>query len=174
MKKRYLVLTALLMTGLLIAGCTKKPEPEPVVNDPTVTTVTEPDETENKENVQEPEEEKPKETGEEGQNVLDLIDADYMDVSFYIVNLTGVDIGMVACIDPITNEQVNAGGVKAEEVIVLTMEWPIEETVFNFAVYNKLGELVSESKVDITGVTKSVTITLSGDHSLDSVTSEIK
>ncbi|MCR5279193.1 MAG: hypothetical protein K6E19_07090 [Lachnospiraceae bacterium] len=100
--------------------------------------------------------------------------AETIPVSFYITNLTGVDIGMVSTLDPITEEQIDLGELNAGKVMIINLQWPVESTQFDMAIYNVAGDLVSVSKVDVTGVTSSVTITLSGDNNLDSVSSTVE
>ena len=95
-------------------------------------------------------------------------------VDFSIVNLCGADIGMISTISPYTDEQVDIGYLADGTVLKITMDWPEEVTVFDLAVYNVNGELVSTSEVDITGVTESVTITLSGEGDLEDVKAEVK
>ena len=95
------------------------------------------------------------------------------EIVFTISNLCGVDIGMISTLDPYTGEQMDVGMLRAGLSIVITMQWPLENTTFDFAVYNVNGDLVSTSEVDITGVQESVSIVLSGDGDLESVTSTI-
>lgn len=95
------------------------------------------------------------------------------EIVFTISNLCGVDIGIISTLDPYTGEQMDVGMLRAGLSIVITMQWPLENTTFDFAVYNVNGDLVSTSEVDITGVQESVSIVLSGDGDLESVTSTI-
>lgn len=95
-------------------------------------------------------------------------------VDFSIVNLCGADIGMISTISPYTDEQVDIGYLADGTVLKVTMDWPEEVNIFDLAVYNVNGELVSTSEVDITGVTESVTITLSGEGDLEDVKAEVK
>lgn len=95
-------------------------------------------------------------------------------VDFSIVNLCGADIGMISTISPYTDEQVDIGYLADGTVLKITMDWPEEVNIFDLAVYNVNGELVSTSEVDITGVTESVTITLSGEGDLEDVKAEVK
>ena len=95
-------------------------------------------------------------------------------VDFSIVNLCGADIGMISTISPYTDEQVDIGYLADGSVLKITMDWPEEVNIFALAVYNVNGELVSASEVDITGVTESVTITLSGEGDLEDVKAEVK
>ncbi len=95
-------------------------------------------------------------------------------VKFYITNLCGVDIGMIATLDPVTKEQVDLGELPADKIMMLNFDWPKDVTTFDMAVYNVAGDLVSVSNIDITGVKESVMITLSGDHNLDSVNTTVE
>ena len=162
--KRFMMLIALILSVLLITGCKKNnvedinipnTEVETNIDDDslngnTVVTDNPVNETENK---------TPEVTS--------------IELSFSVVNYTGVDIGMISTLDPESGEQLNLGGLEADKALILKMEWPLSKTDFNLAVYNMNGDLVSESVVDITGATQSVTIELIGDHSLDNVSSQV-
>lgn len=95
-------------------------------------------------------------------------------VKFVICNFCGVDIGMISTLDPLSKEQIDLGSLNAGTAMILNLEWPADATQFDMAVYNMAGELVSVSNIDITGVTSSVTITLSGDNNLESVETNIE
>ena len=95
------------------------------------------------------------------------------EITFTISNLCGVDIGMISILDPYTGEQMDVGMLRAGLSMVITIQWPLDNTTFDFAVYNINGDLVSTSEVDITGVKESVSIVLSGDGNLESVSSNV-
>ena len=71
------------------------------------------------------------------------------EITFTISNLCGVDIGMISILDPYTAEQMDVGMLRDGLSIVITLQWPLDNTVFDFAVYNVNGDLVSTSEVDI-------------------------
>ncbi len=97
-----------------------------------------------------------------------------IDITVTVVNLCGVDIGMVSTIDPYTDEQVDLGGLPADQLINISELWPRDKTIFDLAIYNVNGELVSASEVDITGIKEKVTITLSGDGDLENIESVVE
>ena len=100
--------------------------------------------------------------------------SDSLEVEFVITNSCKEDIGMIAILDPVTKEQVNIGELPDGKLISFTLTWPADETDFNMAVYNKNGDLVSESKIDVTGVTEKVILLLSGDHNVENVEVKIE
>ena len=103
-----------------------------------------------------------------------LIDAsNTIQISVVVVNLCGVDIGMVASLDPYTGEQLNLGPLPPDQVMSITEYWPMDKTIYDIAVYNVNGDLVSSSEIDITGIQNSLTITFSGDGDLEKVESKI-
>ena len=103
-----------------------------------------------------------------------LIDAsNTIQISVVVVNLCGVDIGMVASLDPYTGEQLNLGPLPPDQVMSITEYWPMDKTIYDIAVYNVNGDLVSSSEINITGIQNSLTITFSGDGDLEKVESKI-
>ncbi len=87
-----------------------------------------------------------------------------------IINQCKADIGMVSVINPFDESQMDIGELPDGGVLNLSYtDWPKDVTAFDVAFYNKAGKMVSSSSIDITGVTKRVTISLSGDKSIDKV-----
>ncbi|MGN0403525.1 MAG: hypothetical protein ACI4HQ_14875 [Acetatifactor sp.] len=89
-------------------------------------------------------------------------------LSITILNLCGVDIGMLAVIDPVTGEQVNIGSLANEEALTLN-NWPVDVTTIQWAVYNQRGELYQEAATDIRDAKTGVSIVLKGNGSIDNV-----
>ncbi len=100
--------------------------------------------------------------------------ANTLEISVIVVNLCGVDIGMVAIIDPYTGEQVNLGPLPVDQVMNVSEYWPMDKTDFDIAIYNMAGDLVAESEIDVTGIQESLTITFSGDGDLENVDSRVE
>lgn len=87
-----------------------------------------------------------------------------------IINQCKADIGMVSVINPFDESQMDIGELPDGGVLNLSYtDWPKDVTAFDVAFYNKAGKMVSSSSIDITGVTKRVTISLSGNKSIDKV-----
>ncbi len=87
-----------------------------------------------------------------------------------IINQCKADIGMVSVINPFDESQMDIGELPDGGVLNLSYtDWPKDVTTFDVAFYNKAGKMVSSSSIDITGVTKRVTISLSGDKNIDKV-----
>ena len=87
-----------------------------------------------------------------------------------IINQCKADIGMVSVINPFDESQMDIGELPDGGVLNLSYtDWPKDVTAFDVAFYNKAGKMVSSSSIDITGVTKRVTISLSGDKNIDKV-----
>lgn len=92
-----------------------------------------------------------------------------------IINQCKADIGMVSVINPFDESQMDIGELPDGGVLNLSYtDWPKDVTAFDVAFYNKAGKMVSSSSIDITGVTKRVTISLSGDKSIDKVNGTVE
>lgn len=97
-----------------------------------------------------------------------------LDFQVLITNMCKADIGMVSILDPYEGEQHNVGELPDGQVLTFSFtDWPADVTDFNVAFYNKSGELVSSSTVDITGVKTMVTIMLTGEGNIEKVKSDI-
>ena len=86
-----------------------------------------------------------------------------------VVNMCGIEVGMVAVIDPATGEQVNLDSLSTGESISMEANWPSDVNEFQWALYNTDGELCIEGKTDISKVTTSATLVLTGDGNLENV-----
>ncbi|MBP5305584.1 MAG: hypothetical protein J6Z02_07005 [Lachnospiraceae bacterium] len=100
--------------------------------------------------------------------------SDSVKVEFIFTNACKEDIGMISILDPVSSEQINLGELPDGKLMKVNLDWPKDKTDFDMAVYNRNGDLVSETKVDITGVTEQVTLLLSGDHNIENVEAKIK
>ncbi len=100
--------------------------------------------------------------------------ANQIDITVTVINMCGVDIGMVSTIDPYTEEQMDLGSLPADQIINISETWPRDKTTYDLAIYNMAGDLVSVTEVDITGITEKLTITLSGDGDLSDIKSEVE
>ncbi len=190
MKRRIaFFLITILTLAFALTGCKRTheeikdyefaPKQETQVDDPADTTTETPADTPDETSVDNPDE-TGDQTGADGDttdvdNPSDVQEPENEDpeITFTISNLCGVDIGMISILDPYTAEQMDVGMLRDGLSIVITLQWPLDNTVFDFAVYNVNGDLVSTSEVDITGVQESVSIVLSGDGDLENVVSTI-
>lgn len=86
-----------------------------------------------------------------------------------VVNMCGIEIGMVAVIDPATGEQVNLDSLSDQESISMEADWPSSVTEFQWALYNTDGELCIEGKTDISSARTSATLLLTGNGDLEKV-----
>ena len=86
-----------------------------------------------------------------------------------VVNMCGIEIGMVAVIDPVTGEQVNLDSLSDQESISMEADWPSSVNEFQWALYNTDGELCVEGTTDISGAQTAVTLLLTGDGDLEKV-----
>lgn len=86
-----------------------------------------------------------------------------------VVNMCGIEIGMVAVIDPVTGEQVNLDALSDQESISMEADWPSSVKEFQWALYNTDGELCIEGKTDISSAQTSATLLLTGDGDLEKV-----
>ena len=190
MKRRIaFFLITILTLAFALTGCKRTheeikdyefaPKQETQVDDPVDTTTETPADTPDETSVDNPDVSSDQ-TGTDGDttdvdNPSDVQEPENEDpeITFTISNLCGVDIGMISILDPYTAEQMDVGMLRADLSIVITLQWPLDNTTFDFAVYNVNGDLVSTSEVDITGVQESVSIVLSGDGDLENVVSTV-
>ena len=84
-------------------------------------------------------------------------------------NECGIDIGMFFVIDPISGEQYNISAIADGQSVSMPVEWPVEITDFQWALYNQNGELCVEATTDISQAESGVTLLLTGDGNLDDV-----
>ena len=84
-------------------------------------------------------------------------------------NECGIDIGMFSVIDPISGEQYNISAIADGQSVSMPVEWPVEITDFQWALYNQNGELCVEATTDISQAESGVTLLLAGDGNLDDV-----
>ena len=84
-------------------------------------------------------------------------------------NECGIDIGMFSVIDPISGEQYNISAIADGQSVSMPVEWPVEITDFQWALYNQNGELCVEATTDISHAESGVTLLLTGDGNLDDV-----
>lgn len=84
-------------------------------------------------------------------------------------NECGIDIGMFSVIDPISGEQYNISAIADGQSVSMPVEWPVEITDFQWALYNQNGELCVEATTDISQAESGVTLFLTGDGNLDDV-----
>ncbi len=96
-------------------------------------------------------------------------DADTRTLTLSVVNMCGIEIGMVAVIDPVTGEQVNLDSLSDGESISMEADWPSSVTEFQWALYNTDGELCVEGKTDISAAKTSASLLLTGDGDLEKV-----
>lgn len=85
------------------------------------------------------------------------------------INLLNVDIGMICMIDPVTMQQINVDALPAEQLISTEVNVPTENKEIKWAIYNKNGELYSESTTDVSNAKSSVWIILKGDKTIDGI-----
>lgn len=84
-----------------------------------------------------------------------------------VVNMCGIEVGMVAVIDPVTGEQVNLDSLSDQESISMEADWPSSVNEFQWALYNTDGELCVEGTTDISSAQTTVTLLLTGDGDLE-------
>ncbi|MCI6064509.1 hypothetical protein MR818_03840 [bacterium] len=95
--------------------------------------------------------------------------ADHKSIIITATNECGIDIGMFSVIDPISGEQYNISAIADGQSVSMPVEWPVEITDFQWALYNQNGELCVEATTDISQAESGVTLLLTGDGNLDDV-----
>ena len=99
----------------------------------------------------------------------EVTEADTRTLTLSVVNMCGIEIGMVAVMDPVTGEQVNLDSLSDGESISMEANWPSSVTEFQWALYNTDGELCIEGKTDISAAKTSASLLLTGDGDLEKV-----
>ncbi|MCR5467497.1 MAG: hypothetical protein K6F37_00940 [Lachnospiraceae bacterium] len=84
-------------------------------------------------------------------------------LTIMIVNLTGVDLGGFAYINPLTDEQENTGSFEDGHSYTLDLVWPVEKEEFEWALYNMDGKLAIEGSSNMTEAVNGATIVINGD-----------
>ena len=107
-------------------------------------------------------------------HITDNEAADVIPVEITVVNMCGADIGMFAMIDPGSGEQINVDSIGNGESITIGVNWPCDETELQWALYNEAGELCIEATSDLTAITKSATIIVSGDGDAETVKLQVE
>lgn len=87
-------------------------------------------------------------------------------------NQCGVDIGMLAVIEPTTGEQASVDPIPAGESVSLDADWPEDESEFHWALYNDDGELYMEGVTDLSVATSKATITFLGEGDVSQIQEE--
>ena len=171
-KKRLSILLLISLLSISLAGCTKKPVTSESVSFPEeiplITTTSASSSSSESTSVSEVESsvsfEAPVETEEPT-----------VDFKLIVVNQCKADIGMVCMIHPVSAEQVNVGELPDGTALILNFEgWPERKTTMDLAFYTIYGELKSTTELDITGVTSTVTVSLSGDGDIENVKGDVK
>lgn len=149
MKKRVVIITLIVSMLLAFTGCNdKKPEVYEInknVTKPITENADQPDE------LNEPDE----------LNGLNL--------KVYYINSLSVDIGMIGIIDPETKQQINVDALPAGQLISTEVNISTENKEIKWAIYNKNGELYSESTTDVSDANESVWFIIRGDKAVDGV-----
>ena len=107
--------------------------------------------------------------GDDASSAIESTAEDTRALTLSVVNMCGIEIGMVAVIDPVTGEQVNLDSLSDQESISMEADWPSSVTEFQWALYNTDGELCIEGKTDISSAKTSATLLLTGDGDLEKV-----
>lgn len=107
--------------------------------------------------------------GDDASSAIESTAEDTRALTLSVVNMCGIEIGMVAVIDPVTGEQVNLDSLSDQESISMEADWPSSVNEFQWALYNTDGELCVEGTTDISGAQTAVTLLLTGDGDLEKV-----
>jgi len=90
-------------------------------------------------------------------------------ITITVLNLSDVNIGMFSAIDPTTKEQLNFNRLDSNTSLSFECNWPSDTDKFQWALYNEAGELCLEAATDVSTATKSATLILKGEGSVDDV-----
>lgn len=86
-----------------------------------------------------------------------------------VLNLSSIDIGMFAVIDPVTGEQMNVDSLKSGESVSIESNWPVDVAEFHWALYNTSGELCIDASTNISEAKKTVALLLTGEKTIEDV-----
>lgn len=95
--------------------------------------------------------------------------ADTRTLTISVVNMCGIEVGMVAVIDPVTGKQVNLDSLYDGESISMEAYWPSSVDEFQWALYNTSGELCIEGTTNISSAQTAVSLILTGNNDLEKV-----
>lgn len=90
-------------------------------------------------------------------------------ITIQVVNMCGVEIGTFSVIDPATGEQINMESIADQEMLSIDTNWPVDTETFQWALYNKNGELCLEGNSNIAGVTSRATLVLTGNDNVENI-----
>ena len=156
----YISLALILTTSLMLIGCGKNTETIPSVESEPVTVVTEaPAPT----NTPAPTEAPTPDSSSATEDVA------LKSITITVYNFSNVDIGMFSVIDPVTGEQINLDSMAPGESISLESNWPEDTEEFQWALYNKAGELCISAATNISEAESAAHIAFSGDGNITDV-----
>lgn len=175
MKKKKTLIICMLLGIMLLTSCGKTDHQDQVSDATEQTSVDSRQTTEEPaETVGEPEE--TTEAAGTAQAAAEAVEStessEYAERKSIIITATnecGIDIGMFSVIDPISDEQYNISAIADGQSVSMPVEWPVEITDFQWALYNQNGELCVEATTDISQAESGVTLLLTGDGNLDDV-----
>lgn len=152
MKKRTIIIALVASIVLTFTGCSNKENKVHEVNKKITNT---------------PEAEQKDEPQQEAESLDESSEVTNLTVCY--INLLNVDIGMICMIDPVTMQQINVDALPAGELITTDVKVPVENKEIKWAIYNKNGELYSESTTDASSANNFVCIILRGDEKVDGI-----
>ena len=97
-----------------------------------------------------------------------------LDITVLIINEAKIKLGMVAIMDPYTEEQVSIGAIDNEEMLIFDMKWPSKEKQLKIGCYDESGKLIKEESLDFSLVSKGCIITFIGEGKIEHVECEIE
>lgn len=175
MKKKKTLIICMLLGIMLLTSCGKTDHQDQA------SVATEQTSGDSRQTTEEPAEtvggsEEPTEAAGTAQAAVEAVEStessEYAERKSIIITATnecGIDIGMFSVIDPISGEQYNISAIADGQSVSMPVEWPVEITDFQWALYNQNGELCVEAITDISQAESGVTLLLTGDGNLDDV-----
>lgn len=91
------------------------------------------------------------------------------ELTISVLNLSNVDIGMFAVIDPATGAQINVDSLAPGESVSLESNWPTDTEEFHWALYNQSGELCIDASTNISEAKTAVALLLTGEDTIENV-----
>ena len=153
MKKRTIITTLIISIVLTFTGCNKKQDIHEVNKD-----------------ISNLAKDYAEQIDEAQQEIEKLDEASGItNLTICYINLLNADIGMICMIDPVTMQQINVDALPSGQIISTDLRVPTDDKEIKWAIYNKNGELYSESSTDVSSAQSSVWIIIKGDKKVDSI-----
>lgn len=84
-----------------------------------------------------------------------------------VVNASGMEIGMFAIKDPITEDPISTGGLQTNTTQQIDLMWPLKISEIEWAIFDLNQEPFMTGTTDITGITERIDMVFYGEEEID-------